>query len=102
MSSAERAKLSLPPGSWQTYRRLLRYVRPYRGVVALGTLGALIFSLSQAAFGLFAKRFGDGFEERDLHTLVWLPAALVGLFAVRGIADFTQIYSMGHVGRHVI
>ncbi len=103
MSPAERVtKLSLPPGSWQTYRRLLSYVRPHRGMFALGLLGGVLFSLSQAAFGLFAKQFGDGFESRDPNTLLYLPVALVMLFAVRGVADFTQVYSMGHVGRHII
>src|SRR5690606_39858809 len=35
-------------------------------------------------------------------TIVWLPVALVGLFLLRGLGDFTQAYCMGHVGRHIV
>jgi ATP-binding cassette, subfamily B, bacterial MsbA len=42
------------------------------------------------------------FEEQDPRTILWLPVALVALFAVRGLADFTQTYYMGYVGRHVV
>ena len=51
----------------------------------------------------FAKAFGDGtFENRDPHTIVWLPLALIGLFVLRGLGDFTQTYCMGYVGRHIV
>src|SRR5688500_6674201 len=103
MAAAERVvRLSLPPGAWQTYRRLLAYVGPHRRMFALGVLGAVVFAGAQGAFAYFAKQFGDGFEQRDLDVLVWLPVGLVGLFAVRGLADFTQVYCMGHVGRNII
>jgi subfamily B ATP-binding cassette protein MsbA len=54
-------------------------------------------------FTVFAKYFGDGtFESADPRTIVWLPVALVGLFLVRGLGDFTQTYFMGYVGRSVV
>jgi len=94
---------SLPQDGWQTYRRLLGYLRPHRGMFMLGLLGAMIFSASMVSFAVFAKFFGDGtFENRDARTIVWLPLALVGLFLMRGLGDFTQTYAMGHVGRHIV
>ena len=103
MPPAERAaKLTLPPGAWQTYRRLISYVRPHRGTFMLGLFGGIAFSLTQAAFGKFAQELGDGFQNRDPSSIVFLPLALVALFAIRGVADFTQIYCMGFVGRKVI
>jgi subfamily B ATP-binding cassette protein MsbA len=70
---------------------------------ALGLLGAMVFSLSMVSFSAFAKLFGDGtFQNRDPRSVVWLPIILVGLFALRGIGDFTQTYCMGHVGRHIV
>jgi subfamily B ATP-binding cassette protein MsbA len=33
---------------------------------------------------------------------VWVPLALVGLFLLRGLGDFTQTYFMGYVGRRVV
>ena len=85
------------------YRRLLGYIRPYRGYFALGILGGILFALTMASFALFAKKFGDGtFEQRDPRTIVWVPLAVVGLFILRGLGDFTQTYFMGYVGRHVV
>jgi len=88
---------------WGTYRRLLSYLRPHRGVFALGVLGAMLFSATMVSFAGFAKVFGDGtFENRDPRTILWLPLALVGLFLLRGLGDFTQTYCMGYVGRQVV
>ena len=93
---------SLPARGRPTVR-LLSYLRPHRGVFALGMLGAMLFSASMVSFTVFAKVFGDGtFENRDPRTIVWLPLALVGLFLLRGIGDFTQTYCMGYVGRHIV
>jgi subfamily B ATP-binding cassette protein MsbA len=95
--------LPISPNAWAVYGRLLSYLRPHRGVFVLGILGAMLFSTSMVLFSLFAKAFGDGtFVERDPRTIVWLPVALVGLFLLRGIGDFTQTYCMGYVGRRIV
>jgi ATP-binding cassette, subfamily B, bacterial MsbA len=96
-------KAVLTSSAWQTYKRLLSYVRPHRAMFLLGVLGAGLFAASMVSFAKFAKEFGDGtFENRDPKTIVLLPLALIGLFALRGIGDFVQTYCMGHVGRHVV
>jgi subfamily B ATP-binding cassette protein MsbA len=97
------SRTALVPGAWQTYRRLIGYLRPHRGVFILGLFGALLFSASMVSFTGFAKVFGDGtFENRDPRTIIWLPLALIGLFLVRGLGDFTQTYCMGYVGRRIV
>ncbi len=56
-----------------------------------------------ASFALFAKSFGDNtLVHRDPRTIVWVPLALVGLFFLRGLGDFTQTYFMGYVGRRIV
>jgi subfamily B ATP-binding cassette protein MsbA len=104
MAPPDRGSASaLTPDAWQTYRRLLSYLKPYRGAFAVGVMGAMVFSASMVGFTVFAKYFGDGtFESADPRTIVWLPLALVGLFFVRGLGDFTQTYFMGYVGRSVV
>lgn len=93
----------VPADAWQTYRRLIGYLRPHRGMFVLGMLGAIVFSISMVSFTAFAKVFGDGtFENRDPRTIVWLPIALIGLFLLRGLGDFTQTYCMGYVGRQIV
>jgi subfamily B ATP-binding cassette protein MsbA len=86
-----------------TYRRLLRYLRPYRGAFAGGILGAMLYSATSSSFALFAKKFGDGtLVQQDPRSIYWVPLVLVALFLLRGLGDFTQTYFMGYVGRHVV
>jgi subfamily B ATP-binding cassette protein MsbA len=87
----------------RSYRRLLGYLRPHRGRFALGVLGAVLFSATMASFALLAKKFGDGtFTRQDPRTIVWVPLAVIGLFILRGLGDFTQTYFMGYVGRRIV
>jgi ATP-binding cassette, subfamily B, bacterial MsbA len=100
-----RAASSAPgtDGGWDAYRRLLGYVRPHRGHFILGVLGAILYSATMASFALLAKLFGDGtFTQRDPRTIVWIPVAVVALFFLRGLGDFTQTYFMGYVGRQIV
>ena len=86
-----------------TYKRLLGYLRPYRGQFSIGILGGILFSATMSSFSLYAKELGDGtFVNRDPRTIVWVPLALVGLFILRGLGDFIQTYYMGYVGRQIV
>jgi len=85
------------------YRRLLGYIAPYRGRFTLGLLGSVLFAACNTSFALFGKIFGDStLQHQDPRTIVWLPLALVGLFLLRGLGDFTQTYFMGYVGRSIV
>jgi subfamily B ATP-binding cassette protein MsbA len=95
----------MPPADsgWRAYRRLLGYLRPYRGHFILGVLGGVLFSATMSSFSFYAKVLGDGtFVNRDQRTILWLPLALIGLFVLRGLGDFTQTYFMGYVGRRIV
>ena len=87
----------------RSYRRLLGYLAPYRARFMLGILGAALFAACNTSFALLGKMLGDGtFVHQDPRTIVWLPLALVGIFLLRGIGDFTQTYFMGYVGRRIV
>jgi subfamily B ATP-binding cassette protein MsbA len=87
----------------RTYQRLLTYLRPYRGMFMLGMLGGILFSISMVSFVPFAQVFGDSaFTQRDPRMIVLIPVALVGLFVLRGLGDFTETYCMGYVGRRIV
>src|SRR5512133_1276213 len=101
--SANRVDVKMPPGALQTYKRLLGYLRPHKGMFAVGVVGMTIFAATDAGWAAFVKFFLDGtFVEKD-QRMVWLvPVALVGLFLLRGIGDFMQTYCPGFVGRHIV
>ena len=88
---------------WATYKRLLKYLRPYRLQFAIGTLGAMMFAATNAGVVFLTKQFLDGtFLKQDPKMLIWIPVALVLLFTMRGVGDFIQTYFMGFVGRKII
>jgi subfamily B ATP-binding cassette protein MsbA len=96
-------ELRMPSGAMETYRRLIGYLRPHRGMFSLGVLGMVIFAATDAGWAAFVKFFLDGtFVAKDPR-MVWLvPLSLVGLFVLRGFGDFLQTYCPGFVGRHVV
>lgn len=88
---------------WATYKRLLKYLRPYRLQFAIGTLGAMMFAATNSGVVFLTKQFLDGtFLKQDPNMLMWVPIGLVVLFIVRGVGDFIQTYYMGFVGRRII
>ena len=92
-----------PNSVWATYKRLLKYLRPYRLQFAIGTLGAIMFAATNSGVVFLTKRFLDGtFLKQDQKMLMWVPIGLVILFVVRGAGDFIQTYYMGFVGRRII
>jgi len=104
LSRAARGTPAALSGSgWAAYRRLLGYVRPHRLQFTVGMLGAILYAATQTSFALLAKLFGDHtLAARDPRSIVWVPLAVIGLFLLRGLGDFTQTYFMGYVGRRVV
>ncbi len=91
--------------SWAVYRRLLRYARPYAGTYAVGVLGMILFSATEASFVWFVRElFKDdgGFILQHPASYWEFPALIVGMFALRGVGDFVANYFPTAVGRQVI
>jgi subfamily B ATP-binding cassette protein MsbA len=94
---------TVPPSPWQTYRRLIGYLRYYKFWFVLGNLGALTFAAATAAFTWLTKTFLDkSFLEGDPRMQFWAPIGVVAIFMLRGAGEFVQSYFMGQVSRRVI
>ena len=85
------------------YKRLLGYARPYWVRYAFAVAGMIVFALTQAAFAALVKPLLDkGFVAHDPGSVVLIPLEVVGLFLLRGIADFIATYHINWVGRSII
>ena len=85
------------------FRRLARYLVPYRGIFLLGALCSLIASTTDAAFGYLLKPLVDkGFNAQSAREIWIYPAAIVGLFIVRGVFTFLNSYAMAYIGNRVL
>ncbi|MBT2746825.1 lipid A export permease/ATP-binding protein MsbA [Lysobacter sp. ISL-50] len=87
---------------WQTYRRLLRFALPYRGLLWLAVVGMLFEAAAGAGFTkLMEPVINQTFIVKNTKVAVWLPLAIVGLFVLRGIAGYLTDYYMAKSGRGV-
>jgi len=91
---------TLGGGALRAYRRLLGYCARM-GASYLGSSRSVVSPPCELR--VLAKKFGDGtFTHQTRATIVWVPLALIGLFILRGLGDFTQTYFMGYVGRRIV
>ncbi len=85
------------------YRRLFKYVWPRKYQFFLGILGGAIYSGIDAYFTHLMKPILDkGFIDKDQTFIKFMPFVIVGIFIVRGFANFMGNYFMSRVGRNIV
>ncbi len=85
------------------YRRLLRYIVPYRSAFIASILSMALFAMTDTGFAALMKPMLDGsFVERDPESIRLIPVMLIGLFVLRGITGFISTYCMIWVGRNIV
>ncbi|ASR44151.1 lipid A export permease/ATP-binding protein MsbA [Xanthomonas citri pv. mangiferaeindicae] len=88
--------------AWPVYRRLLTFAGAYRGLLSVALVGMLI---EAAAGGAFTKMMepiiDETFVSANAGVNLWLPAAIIALFVVRGLAGYLADYNMAKSGRGI-
>ena len=86
MQPASEPSPAPPPTSTRLYLRLLTYVKPYRVVFGFGILCMVLAALTEPLFpALMKPMLNEGFGGKSRESLAWIPAALIGIFLLRGI-----------------
>jgi subfamily B ATP-binding cassette protein MsbA len=89
--------------SIKLYIRLFQFVKPHWRRLVLAGICMLPLSLCAAGLAYLVKpALDDIFFKKDLAMLRVIPLALIGLYLVRGIFDYTHMYLMGYVGNRII
>ena len=87
----------------QLYKRLLRYVKPYWLAFGAVVLTMIVYAATETGVAALMKPLMDGsFVERDPDIIRLIPFAIIGLFIIRGLADFFTTYGLGWISRNVI
>lgn len=90
-------------GTVALYRRLLGFSHSYWPVALVALTGMLVEAAAAGAFTWLMQPLIDGtFVQRDVEVVRWLPAIIVAIFLLRGIATFTVDVAMARVGRGVV
>ena len=86
-----------------TYRRLLRYVRPHWLPFAIAIGCMVLYGATETAFAALMKYLLDyGFVEQEEWVIRLLPAAIIGIFLARAVASFGSSYLMDWIGWTII
>ena len=85
------------------YFRLLTYVRPYKKQFAGALIAMVVLAASEAGVAALLKPLFDGsFVDKDPDMILLMPLALVGIFIVRGMANFASTAGMQWVAGKVV
>ncbi|MFM5464193.1 lipid A ABC transporter ATP-binding protein/permease MsbA [Aeromonas simiae] len=89
--------------SWPIFKRLLGYVRDRKLGLIGGIIGMLGYAAVDTTFVYSIKPLIDkGINGNDPTVLKWMPFFVLGIVAVRGVANFLSNYCMAWVGNHVV
>lgn len=112
---------------WTVFKRLLGYLKPLKAVLALAIFGLAMYALVDATFIAVIKPFidegfggqagqaaqatgglgsidfgtGAGFNS-DNDVLLIAPLVVIGLFSLRGLANFLSTYCISYMSARVI
>ena len=90
------------------YKRLLSLSVGYWPVFIGVAISSGAFAASDAGFAFLIKQLteivaaGDELTESQQFVRTWLPAAVLLLFMVRGVANFLSTYGMGWISNRVV
>src|SRR3990172_6248125 len=85
------------------YRRMLAYVRPYKGRLLCAMLFMIVVSSFRGAIAFLVKpALDDIFINKDATRLAIIPVLVLAVYLLKGVFEFAQSYLMNGVGQRVI
>ena len=85
------------------YIRLLGYVRPHWRVFAVSLLTMVLTGATEPLFPALMKPLLDGsFLSQQTTNLYLIPAAVIGIFMLRGVLTFVSSYTLGWVTNRML
>ena len=92
----------LNPAYAGTYRRLLAYARPHRGIIAAALVGTAVQAGLSGSVAPLMSRVIHALTHQTGRDALWLPVAIAVVFTFRGVMNFLTIYGLNWVGRSVV
>jgi subfamily B ATP-binding cassette protein MsbA len=87
------------------YRRLLGYVRPYRAIFGLATVGMLVVASTDVMMLRIVQPMLNSFGTAggvEANAAIYLPLAIVGVFILRGVGSYISEYGLAWIGSRVV
>ncbi len=85
------------------YKRLLHYVKPYWKWMVCAVISAILLAGINTSIAWIVKKVMDDlFDKKDLHMLTFIPIAIIVLYFLKGLFQYSQAYLMGYVAINVV
>ena len=91
-----------PDTSWQTYRRLLNYLRPWWLVMLAVLVGFALYAASQTAFANWMEQVVEAVQSGAPEQRISVALTVVGIFLIRGLGTFLGQYGLAYIARQII
>lgn len=88
--------------NWQTYGRLLKYVKPFWLAFSLAVVGNVIYAAASTGMAAAMEFVIQAIENPTPENRILITVLIVGVFAFRGVGTFMSQYFIAYVGRHVV
>lgn len=102
MTSGDPAPAMSEKNSWDTYKRLLSYAKPFWLAFSLAVVGNVIYAGASTGMAAAMEYVIAAIENPTDENRLLLTLVIVGVFAMRGVGTFMSSYFISYVGRHVI
>ncbi|ABL99544.1 ABC transporter, ATP-binding protein MsbA [Shewanella amazonensis SB2B] len=104
---------------WTVFKRLMGYLKPMKSIFIVSVIALLVYGAVDATFIAFIQPFIDkgfsgvgmsgsvnmgttsGFDSGN-SVLFWAPFVVVGLFTLRGLANFVSTYGISYMSAKLI
>ncbi|WP_044409803.1 lipid A export permease/ATP-binding protein MsbA [Thiomicrospira microaerophila] len=91
------------PKTWQLYKRLLGYIKPYKAMIALTLFALVVIAITEPAMAAILKELVDkSMIEQDPDSFVLLPLMLVGIFFIKGVGEYVSKVSSHWIAERAI
>ncbi|KKM77627.1 hypothetical protein LCGC14_1368080, partial [marine sediment metagenome] len=91
-----------PGETWPTYKRLLKYVKPFWLAFSLAVVGNVIYAGASTGMAAAMEYVIAAIENPTEQNRLLLTLLIVAVFSLRGVGTFMSQYFISYVGRQVI
>lgn len=89
--------------SRKLYKRLIPYLRGLLKYFVISVLAMIVVGITGPLFASLLKPIIDnGFVEKNLEAMKWIPLEIIGLFIFRGIANYINEYTSAYISNRMV
>ena len=85
------------------FKRLVKLAIPFRNKFILAALCMLVVGATTSSLAFLIKpALDDIFLSKDINTLKWLPVAVIVIYLIKGLCNYSQTVIMSYIGLRIV